>query len=263
LALLFLAFLGVIAATADWVARYDPLEPGLGRPFSPPSPSFPMGTDDLGRDVFSGVVYGARVSLMVGLSAAATASLIGVLIGSVSGFFGGHVDYTLMKLCEVFQSLPMFLFALVIVSFFGNSIWNIVIVIGFVTWPRMARLVRAEILHIKEMEFVMAARAIGSGSLRILLRHLFPNVLHVFVVTLSLDVGTAIIVEASLSFLGAGDPNLMSWGRMLYNAQRFLRRAWWMAVFPGLSIFLTVLSLNVLGDALNDALNPRLRGKKT
>jgi peptide/nickel transport system permease protein len=262
LALAFIIFLGITAATADWVTSHDPLEPGVGRPFTPPSRDFPMGTDDLARDIFSGVVYGARVSLMVGLSAAATASLIGVLIGSVSGFFGGRIDYILMKLCEMFQSLPMFLFALVIVSFFGSSIWNIVIVIGFITWPRMARLVRAEILHLKEMEFVTAARAIGLDSVKIVLRHLLPNVLHVIVVTLSLDVGTAIIVEASLSFLGAGDPNVMSWGRMLHNAQRFIRRAWWMAVFPGLAIFLTVLSLNILGDALNDALNPRLRGKR-
>jgi len=262
LALIFVLFLGFVAATADWLAKHDPLEPGLGRPFSPPSAAFPMGTDDLARDVFSGVVHGARVSLMVGLSAAVTASLIGILIGSTAGFLGGVMDYVLMKLCELFQSLPMFLFALVIVSFFGNNIWNIVIVIGAITWPRMARLVRAEILHLKEMEFVTAARAVGLGGGKIVFRHLLPNVLHVIVVTLSLDVGTAIIVEASLSFLGAGDPNVMSWGRMLHNAQRFIRRAWWMAVFPGLAIFLTVLSLNVLGDALNDALNPRLRGRR-
>jgi len=261
-ALAFVLFLGVVAALADLLAKHDPLEPGLGRPFSPPCRAFPMGTDDLARDIFSGVIHGARVSLMVGLSAAVTASLIGILIGSVAGFLGGGVDYVLMKLCEVFQSLPMFLFALVIVSFFGNNIWNIVIVIGAITWPRMARLVRAEILHLKEMEFVTSARAVGLGSGRIVFKHLLPNVLHVIVVTLSLDVGTAIIVEASLSFLGAGDPNVMSWGRMLHNAQRFIRRAWWMALFPGLAIFLTVLSLNVLGDALNDALNPRLRGKR-
>jgi len=261
-ALVFILFLGIVAAMADSLAKHDPLEPGLGRPFSPPSRAFPMGTDDLARDIFSGVVRGASVSLMVGLSAAATASLIGILIGSVAGFFGRRVDYVLMKLCELFQSLPMFLFALVIVSFFGNNIWNIVIVIGAITWPRMARLVRAEILHLKEMEFVTSARAVGISGAGIVFRHLLPNVLHVIVVTLSLDVGTAIVVEASLSFLGAGDPNVMSWGRMLHNAQRFIRRAWWMAVFPGLAISLTVLFLNVLGDALNDALNPRLRGRR-
>jgi len=196
---------------------------------------------------------------MVGFTAAFTATLIGVIIGSVSGYFGGLTDYMLMKLCELFQSVPRFLLALVIVVFFGNTIWNVVIVIGILSWPRMGRLVRSQFLQLREMEFVMAAKAVGMSSARIIFRQILPNTLHVVFVTASLEVGAAIITEAGLSYLGAGDPNLMSWGRMLYNAQRFLRTAWWLAIFPGLAIFAAVLSLNLIGDGLNDALNPKLK----
>jgi len=248
-----------MAISADWVTKYGPMDTGVGRSFQAPTGNYLMGTDDLARDIFSGVVHGARVSLMVGFTAALTATLLGVIIGSISGYFGGATDYMLMKLCELFQSVPRFLFALVIVVFFGNTIWNVVVVIGILSWPRTGRLVRAEFLRLRETEFIMAARAIGMNSMRIIFREIVPNVMHVVLVTASLEVGAAVITEASLSYLGAGDPNLMSWGRMLQNASMFLRRAWWMSIFPGCAIFLTVLSMNLIGDGLNDALNPRLK----
>jgi len=260
--LIFLIILVVTAVSADIITKYDPMDTGVGLPLRPPSRVFLMGTDDLARDVFSGVTQGARVSLMVGFTAAATATLIGVIIGSISGYFGGVIDDLLMKFCELFQSMPRFLFALVIVVFFGNTVWNVVIVIGILSWPRTGRLVRSEFLQLRESEFVMAAKGIGMSNTRIIFRHILPNALHVVLVTASLEVGAAIITEAGLSFLGAGDPNLMSWGRMLYNAQQFLRSAWWLAIFPGSAIFLTVLSLNLIGDGLNDALNPKLRRVK-
>lgn len=257
--LFFLTLVIFTALSADLITEFDPMEPGVGRPLQQPGRRFLMGTDDLARDIFSGVVYGARVSLVVGFSAALTATLIGVVIGSVSGYFGGITDDLLMKFCELFQSMPRFLFALVIVVFFGNTIWNVVVVIGIFSWPRIGRLVRSEFLHLRESEFVMAARGVGMSNVRIIFKQILPNALHVVLVTASLEVGVAIIIEAALSYLGAGDPNLMSWGRMLYNAQKFLRTSWWLAIFPGSAIFFTVLSLNLIGDGLNDALNPKLR----
>ena len=250
----------VMAAFTSFLGTVDPARTGaVENILQSPSPGFWFGTDDLARDIFSGVVYGARVSLVVGFSAALTATLIGVVIGSVSGYFGGITDDLLMKFCELFQSMPRFLFALVIVVFFGNTIWNVVVVIGIFSWPRIGRLVRSEFLHLRESEFVMAARGVGMSNVRIIFKQILPNALHVVLVTASLEVGVAIIIEAALSYLGAGDPNLMSWGRMLYNAQKFLRTSWWLAIFPGSAIFFTVLSLNLIGDGLNDALNPKLR----
>jgi len=257
--LFFLLFLALVAILADVISTHDPMEPGVGRMLQPPSRHFLMGTDNLARDIFSGVVHGARVSLVVGFAAAFTSVLLGGIIGSISGYFGGLIDDLLMRFCELFQSMPRFLFALVIVVFFGNTIWNVVVVIGLLSWPRSGRMVRSEFLRLRESEFVVSARAIGMRNARIIFRQILPNALHILLVTGSLEVGAAILTEAGLSFLGAGDPNLMSWGRMLYNAQRFLRSAWWFSVFPGLAIFLTVLSLNLLGDGLNDAMNPKLK----
>jgi len=246
------------AVFADVISSYPPDRPAVGPRLHSPSAEYPMGTDNLGRDVFSGVVHGSRVSLMIGVAASLTSIALGTLVGSIAGFFGGWVDEVSMRLSELFQSMPRFLFALVIVVFFGSSIWNVVIVIGLLSWPRAARMVRAEFLRLRQSEFVLAAKALGTSSRRIIFRQILPNTLHILLVTGTLEVGAAIVIEAGLSFLGAGDPNLVSWGHMLHNAQRFLRTAWWFSVFPGGAIFVTVLAMNMVGDGINDALNPRL-----
>ena len=228
-------------------------------PLAAPSRAHPFGTDDLGRDIWTGVLYGARVSLLVGVLAAATSSVIGILVGSLAGYYGGRLGDVLMRLTEFFLVIPTFLLALVLVAVSRPSIWNIIVTIGVLGWPSTARLARAEFLSLKEREFVMAARAVGSSPRRILFRQILPNAAPPLIVTTSLGVAAAILVEAGLSFLGLGDPNLFSWGLMLRNSREFLRMAWWMPTFPGLAIFATVLSLNLVGDGLNDALNPRLR----
>lgn len=256
--LCFLVLVGLSASLADVITTRAPDEPALGPRLRPPSSSFLMGTDNLGRDVFSGVLHGARVSLMIGLSASVTAIFLGCLVGSVSGYSGGWIDDLLMRLAELFQSMPRFLFALVIVVFFGSTIWNVVIVIGFLSWPRTARMIRAEYMRLRESDFVMAARAIGMSTPRIVFGQILPSTVHILLVTGTLEVGVAIVIEAGLSFLGAGDPNVVSWGRMLHDAQRFLRNAWWFSVFPGGAIFFTVLAMNLVGDGLNDAMNPRI-----
>ncbi|MGQ0570544.1 MAG: ABC transporter permease [Armatimonadota bacterium] len=224
-----------------------------------PSRQHPFGTDDLGRDIWTGALHGARVSLLVGVLAATTSGVIGILIGSVAGFYGGRLGDILMRTTEFFLVIPTFLLALVLVAVTRPSIWNIILTIGVLGWPSTARLVRAEFLSLREREFVMAARAIGADSRRILFRQILPNAAPPIIVNTSLGVAAAILVEAGLSFLGLGDPNLFSWGLMLRNSREFLRMAWWMPTFPGLAIFITVLSLNLVGDGLNDALNPRMR----
>ncbi len=227
-------------------------------PLGAPTLRHPFGTDDLGRDIWAGVLYGARVSLAVGMLAASTSAVIGMTVGAVAGYYGGRLDDVLMRTTEFFLVIPSFLLALVLVAVTRPSIWNVILTIGLLGWPGTARLVRAEFLSLKEREFVMAARSIGASSARIVLRQILPSAAPPAIVTASLGVATAILVEAGLSFLGLGDPNLFSWGLMLRNSRDFLRIAWWMPTFPGLAIFLTVLSVNMVGDGLNDALNPRL-----
>ena len=251
----------LLAALCPWLAPFQPLSIGQDS-FHPPDATYLMGTDDLGRDLLSGILWGSRVSIMVGLIAAATSTLIGVVVGSVSAYYGRVVDDLLMRVTEFFLVIPRFFLVLVIVALFGSSIWHIIFVIGILSWPVTARLVRAEFLSLREKEFVQGVRAMGASDPRIILRHLLPNAGPPIIVSGSLQIARAILMEAGLSFLGLGDPNQMTWGVMLYNAQRFLRHAWWTATFPGLAIFFIVMGFNLIGDGLNDALNPKQKGKE-
>jgi len=243
------------AIFAPWLAPYGLLD--IGRSFVPPSAAHWLGTDSLGSDVLSNIIYGARTSLIVGVFAMATSSVIGITLGSIAGYFGGWVDDALMRLTELFQIMPQFFLAIVIVALFGSSIWNIVLVIGILAWPVTARLIRAEFLTLKRRDFVEAARSLGMSNRDIIIREILPNALPPIIVNGTLQISGAILLETSLSFLGLGDPNVMSWGTMLHNAQEFFNRAWWMAAFPGFALFLATLSLNLIGDGLNDALNPK------
>lgn len=227
--------------------------------FAPPSQVYLFGTDDVGRNVFYQVVVGAQTSVMVGFMAAAVSTLIGLAVGSVSGYYGRELDAFLMRVTEFFMVTPRFILALVMVAILGASIWNIIVAIGILSWPRTGRLVRAEYLKFKHIEFVDAARAIGASEKRIMFYEILPNAFPPVIVNTALEVGSAILLEAGISFLGLGDPRQISWGIILYQAQIFMRRAPWMTIFPGLAIFVTVMGLNLFADGLNEALNPKFR----
>lgn len=254
---LFILFV-IIAAAAPYLVSSGPFAL-VGRRLEAPSAAHYFGTDHLGRDVFSGVIFGARTSLKVGLLATALSSSLGILVGSIAGFYGGRLDDALMRLSEMFQVLPRFFLALITVAVFGASLWGIIFVIGILSWAEIARLVRSEFLTLRERPFVQAAKAYGAGNRFIIAREILPNALTAVVVAASLQVPSAIILEASLSFLGAGDPSVMSWGRMLNSAQQYMRQAWWVAVFPGAAISLLAMAVALLADGINDFFNPRLR----
>ncbi|MCC7272591.1 MAG: ABC transporter permease [Alphaproteobacteria bacterium] len=229
-----------------------------GAPFRPPFGEHLLGTDTLGRDVAAGIVHGARVSLLIGFVATIVAVSVGVLVGAVAGYFGGRVDDALMRLTEFFQTIPSFVFAVVLVAIFTPGIGSIVVAIAVVSWPAVARLVRGEFLTLRTREFVQASVVLGRSSLHIIFVEILPNAVSPIIVSGSLMVATAILVESSLSFLGLGDPNMMSWGYMIGASRSVVRVAWWTSFFPGLAILLTVLALNLVGEGLADALNPRL-----
>jgi peptide/nickel transport system permease protein len=232
----------------------------VAAPFSEPftDPKVWLGTDYLGRDVLAGVLVGGRATLAVGFSAAAVAVLIGLSIGALAGYFGGWVDMVLSRLIELFQVLPALLFAMVLVTLFNPSLPVVVVAIGLVAWTGTARLARAEFLRLSHLEYANAARAMGAGHARLMLREILPNALPPLIVSASLIIGAAILFEAGLSFLGLSDPNVMSWGVMIGNNRRNILDCWWAVTFPGLAIFVTVLAISLIGDGLNDALNPKL-----
>jgi peptide/nickel transport system permease protein len=230
-----------------------------GPPFSPPLGEFLLGTDMLGRNELAGIVYGARTSLLIGLVATLFATLLGILLGGIAGYYGGGVDEMLMRLTEMFQTIPSFLFAILVVAILSPSIHSVILAIAIVSWPPMARLVRGEFRALRNREFVDACISVGMSDSRVILRHILPNCVSSIVVTGSLLVATAILTESALSFLGLSDPNVMSWGFMVGAARDFLQRAWWLCAIPGVAILVTVLAINLVGDGLNDALNPRLR----
>ena len=237
----------------------------VGRPFLAPfvMDRFPLGTDTLGRNIAAGLVHGARVSLMIGVVSTLVALLIGVPLGAVAGYAGGFVDDALMRFTEFFQTIPSFALAIVMVAILQPQLGSIVLAIGVVSWPPVARLVRGEVLSLRSREYVQAAVTIGQSTPRIILSQILPNTIAPIIVMGSLMIGSAILLESSLSFLGLGDPNLMSWGYMVGAGRTRLIDAWWISFFPGLAIFLTVLALNLAGEGLNDAMNPRLaRGRE-
>jgi len=230
------------------------------RPFVPPFTlsAVPLGTDALGRDVFAGIIFGARVSLLVGLVSTLVALIVGVPIGAVAGYFGGKVDDALMRFTEFFQTIPSFALAIVLVAILQPSIYSIVGAIAIVSWPPVARLVRGEVLSLRSRDYVQAAIVTGETHTTIIWREILPNALSPLIVLASLMVATAILLESALAFMGLGDPNLISWGYMVGAGRTVIRQAWWITVFPGLAILLSVLALNLVGEGLNDALNPRL-----
>lgn len=257
-----LVVLVAVVAVAAAASRLYPQDPFrlVGASMSPPGENgFLLGSDTLGRDVAAGMAYGARVSLMIGLLATTVAVLLGATLGAVAGYFGGLVDDVVMRVTEMFQTIPSFLFAILLVAILKPSIRSIVIAIAVVSWPAVARLVRGEFMSMRNREFVQACHIVGMGDVRIMLREILPNCLSPIIVTGSLMVATAILVESGLSFLGLGDPNVISWGFQIGAGRTVLRSAWWVCTFPGIAILLTVLAINLVGEGLNDALNPRLR----
>lgn len=255
LAILLLAALGPLwYPTSPWRM--------VGRPFVAPfaMERFPLGTDTLGRDIAAGLVHGARVSLLIGLVSTLVSLLIGVPLGALAGYFGGWIDDLAMRFTEFFQTIPSFALAIVIVAILQPSLSTIVIAIGIVSWPPVARLVRGEVLSLRTREYVQAAVTLGQSTPRIIFSQVLPNAIAPIIVMASLMVASAILLESALSFLGLGDPNMMTWGYMVGAGRTRLIDAWWVSFFPGLMIFLTVLALNLVGEGLNDALNPRLSG---
>ncbi len=250
-----------IAVLAVFIAPYDPNDIDRKHILEPPSLNHPLGTDDLGRDVLSRMVYGSQISLAVGFVAVGISTLIGILLGALSGYYSGWPDRIIMRFVDIMLSIPAFFLILAVIAFIGPSIWNIMIVIGLTSWMGVARLVRAEFLSLKEREFILAARALGAGDMRIIFKHIMINSMAPVFVSAILGVAAAILVESALSFLGLGvQPPTPSWGNILTLGKDNIEIAWWLSVFPGLAILITVLGYNLLGEGLRDALDPRLWG---
>jgi peptide/nickel transport system permease protein len=261
LTIILITFL--IAASASLIAPYDPGKTDVSLKLKAPSTQHYLGTDQLGRDVFSRMLYGSRVSLSVGFVAVAISILIGILVGATAGYYGRWVDSVLMRFVDIMLCFPSFFLILTVVALLGPSLFKVMVVIGITSWMGTSRFVRAEFLSLRERDFVQAAKALGVIDVRIIFRHILPNALAPVFVTATLDVATAILVEAGLSFLGFGvQPPAPSWGNILTEGRTYIFDAWWLTVFPGLAILITVLSFNLLGEGLRDALDPRLRGRK-
>jgi len=250
----------VVSFFAPWLAPCDPNQIDLQQVLMPPSADHYLGTDTLGRDVLSRIIFGSRVSLKVGFVAVGLATLIGLLVGALAGYYGGWVDAALMRLVDLMLCFPAFFLILAVIAVLEPSIWNIMAVIGLTGWMGVARLVRAEFLSLREREFVTAARALGAGDARLILRHMLPNALAPVMVSATLGVAGAILTESALSFLGLGvQPPTPSWGNILTAGKDNIEIAWWLSVFPGLAILITVMSYNLLGEGIREAIDPRLK----
>jgi peptide/nickel transport system permease protein len=256
---LIVGCLGVVAILASWLAPFDPQAIDTWHILEAPSAEHPLGTDVLGRDCLSRLIYGARISLLVGIVAVGLATAVGTFLGAVAGFYGKWIDGLIMRLVDIMLCFPTIFLIMAVIAFLEPSIWNIMAVIGLTGWMGVSRLVRAEFLSLREREFVMAARISGASDARIVFSHILPNALAPILVTATLGVGGAILTESALSFLGIGvQPPTPSWGNMLTEGKDNLAIAWWLSVFPGLAILITVLGYNLLGEGLRDVLDPRL-----
>jgi peptide/nickel transport system permease protein len=263
LGIVLLAAVFLMALTADFVFPGDPYDM-VGPPLMWPGEyeGALLGTDSLGRDIAAGIFYGSRVSLLVGFSSVAVAMIVGVLVGAFAGFYGGWVDDVLMRVTELFQTIPQFMLAIVVVAVLGPSVGVIIVSLAIVSWPAVARLVRGEFLVLRDRAYVHGCIVAGMGDIRIIFRQILPNAAPVIIVMSTILVATAILMESALSFLGFGDPNVLTWGTMIGMGRSQLRDAWYIIAIPGVALLLTALALNLVGEGLNDLLNPRLRQRK-
>jgi peptide/nickel transport system permease protein len=261
---IIVAVLFFVAVFAPLVSPYDPNDIDRKHILEPPGLQHLLGTDDLGRDVLSRMIWGAQISLSVGFVAVGISIILGMTFGSLSGYYGGWADRIIMRVIDIMLSVPTFFLILAVIAFIGSSIWNIMIIIGLTSWMGVARLVRAEFLSLKEREYVLAAKAVGAGSMRIIFRHIMINSLAPVLVSAVLGIAGAVLVESALSFLGIGvQPPTPSWGNILTLGKDNMEIAWWLSVFPGLGILITVLGYNLLGEGIRDALDPRLWGAES
>ncbi|MCG6205240.1 ABC transporter permease [Rhodopseudomonas sp. HC1] len=251
-----------LALAAPWLIEQNPLRI-VSRPEVWPftNPRYPLGTDSIGRNILAMIAYGARTTLMIGIVAALTATAIGVVIGAAAAWFGGWIDEVLTRITELFQTVPNILLIMTVVAILGQTIDNITMAIGVTMWPGIARLTRAEFLTLKNREFVLACRSMGMSNIRIMAGEILPNAIPPVIVLASVIIGSSILFESAISFLGLGDPNVASWGALIGDGRTLIRRSWYICAIPGVAIMLTVLAMNLIGDGLNDALNPKLRDR--
>lgn len=258
--ILLLLILLVVAFT-PLLATHDPYKLGDELLLAPSKEHF-LGTDGLGRDVYSMILYGARTSIMIGIVSALISGVIGTLVGGIAGFFGGKVDQVISEIINIFLMVPTFFLILIIVAIFGSSLFNVMIVIGLTSWPSNARLMRVQAISLKERTFVKSVTAIGESKTNVLFRYIIPNGIFPVIANTTLCIAGAILTEASLSFLGLGDPNIVSWGQMIFEGKAFMATAWWISTFSGIATVILVVSFYLIGDGLNVVLNPKLRSQK-
>lgn len=259
--LIFLLILLVIAITGPFVAPFNPktLNDDL---FMPPGPVYRLGTDNLGRDIFSQILHGAKTSLEIGFVAAMISAVIGVIFGGIAGFYGGVIDRILNEIMNIFLMLPTFFLILLIIAAFGSSMFNVMVVIGLTSWVGNARLMRAQAKAIRERTFIKSSIAMGESRFSILIRHVLPNGIFPIIANTTMNISGAILTEAGLSFLGLGDPNVVSWGQVISNGKTFLPKAWWITTFPGIMTIFTVLTFFLIGEGLNRVLSPKMDANK-
>ncbi|HQX57820.1 MAG: ABC transporter permease [Rhodoferax sp.] len=257
--LVLLVLLALVAMAAPSIATFGPFEQTASS-LAPPGAEHYFGTDNVGRDIFSMVIYGTRASLAIGFGAAFAALIIGGTIGILAGYFGGWVESVLMRVTELFQTLPVILFVLLAVALFGSSFWLLIAAVTLAIWPVEARLIYGQYLKLRNREFVAAARVIDLSTTHIVLREILPNAIQPVIVQVALDASVAILIEAGLGFLGLSDPNMVSWGQLLFTAQDYMSQAWWMSVFPGAAICLAIIAFNLFADGLNEASDSRRKG---